>query len=160
METSTVDLPPRLAELLDAFALMEDRQERIEALIATAQRFRSVPEEVARRPFPEDRRVPHCESEAFIFWREQPDGTLKYDFAVENPQGISAMATAVILDETLSGAPLAQVARVPADVIYSIFGRELSMGKSMGLMAMVQMATAAAKRHLARTDGPPRAGAT
>jgi cysteine desulfuration protein SufE len=66
---------------------------------------------------------------------------------VENPQGISAKAMAVILDETLSGAPPEQVAEVSPEIVYQVFGRELSMGKSMGLMSMVGMVSALAKRH-------------
>jgi cysteine desulfuration protein SufE len=144
----TQGLPARLARLLDAFALMPDRGERIQTLIGIAKRFRPVPEEVARRPFPEDHKVPACESEAYLFARPQADGTLKLHFAVENPQGISAMAMAVILDETLSGAPLDQVARLPQDLPYRLFGQELSMGKSMGLMGMVSMVQATARRAL------------
>ena len=53
---------------------------------------------------------------------------------------------AVILDDTLSGAPPEQVAEVPTDIVYKVFGRELSMGKSMGLMGMVGMVAALAKR--------------
>jgi hypothetical protein len=38
---------------------------------------------------------------------------------------------------------------VPQDIVYRIFGRELSMGKSMGLMGMVSMVTNLAKRQMA-----------
>jgi cysteine desulfuration protein SufE len=149
------ELPAKLARLVDAFALMPDRSERIQALIGIAERFRPVPESVAQRPYPEEAKVPACESEAYLFHKPQDDGTLKLHFAVENPQGISAQAMAVILDETLSGAPLAQVARVPRDLPYKLFGNELSMGKSMGLMSMVAMAQAAARRELARRAAVP-----
>jgi cysteine desulfuration protein SufE len=74
------------------------------------------------------------------------DGTLKFEFAVDNPQGMSAMALARILDDSLSGVPLEQVRQVPDDLVYTIFGRELSMGKSAGLMGMVQMVRAEANR--------------
>jgi hypothetical protein len=37
---------------------------------------------------------------------------------------------------------------VPADVVYRIFGRELSMGKSLGLMGMVNMVRTAARQQL------------
>lgn len=144
------ELPPKLARLVDAFALMPERSERIEALIGIAERFHPVPESVAARPYPEENKVPACESEAYLFARPQEDGTLKLHFAVENPQGISAQAMAVILDETLSGAPLAQVAKVPRDLPYKLFGNELSMGKSMGLMGMVAMTQAAARGAAAR----------
>lgn len=139
------EYPPKLAELVDLLTLVGDRSARIQMLIDTADRFRDVPEHVARRPFPEDHKVPACESEAYVWAEPLADGTLKFHFAVENPQGISAKAMAVILDETLSGQPLDQVARVPGDVIYDVFGRELSMGKSMGLMGMVAMVARSAK---------------
>jgi cysteine desulfuration protein SufE len=143
------EMPPRLVELIDGLALLGDRAERIDALIGVADRFRPVPEAVAARPYPEEAKVPACESQAFMWALPRPDGTLDFRFAVENPQGISAKAMAVILDEALSGAPLDQVAAVPGDVVYRIFGDELSMGKSMGLMGMVAMARNAARRALA-----------
>ena len=39
------------------------------------------------------------------------------------------------------------VAEVPQDIVYKVFGRELSMGKSMGLMAMVGMVAMLAKKY-------------
>lgn len=139
-------MPQKLADTLDAISLVPDRAERIQLLIDIASRFREVPPEIAQRPFPEESRVPACESEAFVFPQERPDGTLGFHFAVENPQGISARAMAVILDEGLSGAPPKEVADIPQDIVYQVFGNELSMGKSMGLMGMVGMVKAAAKR--------------
>ncbi len=127
--------------------MVPDRSERIQLLIDIAGRFEEVPPRIARRPFPPEHLVPACESQAYLFAETRPDGTLDFHFAVENPQGISAKAMATILDETLSGAPPEQVAEVPQDVVYQIFGRELSMGKSMGLMSMVGMVASLAKRH-------------
>ncbi len=142
-------LPPRLVDLLDLFAFLPDRSARIETLIGIAERFREVPPEVAVRPFAEEHKVPACESEVYLWASPLADGTLKLHFAVENPQGISAKAMAVVLDETLSSAPLVQVASVPRDLPMRLFGNELSMGKSMGLTAMVAMVQAAARRRLA-----------
>lgn len=133
-----MSLPPKLAETVELLSFL-DRSERIEVLIETADRFAEVPPEVATRPFSDEHKVPACESEAYAWARRLADGSLDFHFAVENPQGISAMAMAVILDETLSGEDPATVASVPQDVVYQIFGRELSMGKSMGLMGMVSM---------------------
>jgi cysteine desulfuration protein SufE len=144
-----MDRPERLTRLLDLLRTLDDRADRIQALIDFADRFKGVPERIASRPYPEERKTPACESEVYAFTEELPDKTLKLHFAVENAQGITAMALAVILDETLSGAPLEQVARVSGDIVYEIFGRELSMGKNMGLMGMVSMVTHSAKRHLA-----------
>jgi cysteine desulfuration protein SufE len=140
-------LPERLETWL---ATMEslDRPDRIQMLIDVAGRFPSVPPRIAQRPYPAERRVPGCESEAYVWAEPKPDGTLTYYFAVENPQGISAMALAAILGNTLSGVPLEKVAAIPADVVFRIFGRELSMGKSLGLMGMVNMVRAAARQQL------------
>lgn len=146
------EIPEKLADLMETFAMIEDRQERIELLISTADRFKGVPEAVATRPYPESHRVRHCESEAFVFSEERADGTLNYHFAVENPQGISAMATAVILDETVSGQAPEKVLSVSEDVIYAFFGNELSMGKSMGLTALIQMVKAETKRFVRKSE--------
>jgi len=145
------ELPEKLASTLDVLDLVPDRTERIQLLIDIAERFRDVPPRIAHRPFPEDCRVPACESEAYVWGEPRPDGTLDFHFAVENPQGISAKAMAVILGDALSGAPLDQVAAVPQDVVYRVFGRELSMGKSMGLMGMVSMVNNLAKKRLSFT---------
>ncbi len=139
-------IPQKLAEFLADLAALGDRSERIEALIGIAKRYRPVPPEVAAPPYDEARKVPACESQAYVWALPQSDGTLRFHFAVLNPQGISAMAMAVILDENLSGAPVEQVAAVPGDIVYTIFGSELSMGKSMGLMAMVNMVRGSAER--------------
>ncbi len=45
-------------------------------------------------------------------------------------------------------APLEEVAALSSDVVYDVFGRELSMGKSMGLMGMVSMVQNSAKKAL------------
>ena len=146
-------VPEKLTQTLEMLAMVPDRNERIQLLIDLANRFEEVPPRIARRPFSQEHQVPACESEAYVFTGERPDGTLDFHFAVENPQGISAKAMAVILDETLSGAPLEQVAEVPQDIVYKVFGKELSMGKSMGLMSMVGMVANMAKKHAeARTS--------
>ncbi len=144
------ETPSLPAPLADAIADLEfaDRTLRAELLIEYADRFVDVPPEVARRPFPESARAPRCESEAFVFATDRPDGTMQLSFAVENPQGLSAKAWAVILGETLSGQPLEQVATVPQDVIFRIFGRDVSMGKGQGLIGMLEVVQHEARRRL------------
>jgi cysteine desulfuration protein SufE len=131
-------LPGPLAELI-ADLEHADRNLRSEMLVEYADRFEEVPASVATRPFPERNRAPRCESEAYVFATERGDGTLKFWFAVENPQGVSARAWAAILDESLSGQPLEAVARLPQDVIFRIFGQGLSMGKGQGLIGMLDL---------------------
>lgn len=141
-------MPAPLARVIAEFEAL-DRGERMEQLIEYADHFVEVPPSVATRPFAEEDRAPHCESEAYVFPVDRPDGTLGFHFAVESPQGLSARAWAVILDETCSGQPLEQVARVPEEAIFRIFGRDLSMGKGMGLAGMLALVTRAARVRLA-----------
>jgi len=149
------EAPAKLARTLETLKSVSDRGERIQLLIDIADRFREVPPQIARRPFPEENRVPACESEAYVWGQARPDGALDYHFAVENPQGISAKALAVLLGDTLSGAPPEEVAAVPQDIVYDVFGSELSMGKSMGLMGMVSMVANLAKKQLAARGASP-----
>lgn len=142
--------PERLAKFLRFVGRTQDRQERIQLLIDIARRYRPVPSGIASPPYAEEFKVPACESQAYVFPEPNADGTLTFHFAVENPQGISAMAMAVILGESLSGAPPDQVSAVSPDVVYEIFGRELSMGKSMGLTGMVALVAAFARSALER----------
>jgi cysteine desulfuration protein SufE len=144
------DIPNKLEELLADFSSITDRAERQEYLIEIADRFPEVrvPPDIATKPYAEGCRVPACESEAFVWAKEQPDGTLKFYFDVLNPQGLSAMAMSVILDETLSGQPLEQVAAVEPSIVFTLFGREISMGKGQGLMGIVQMVKNEAKKRL------------
>ena len=140
-------LPDRLQRWLDTLET-SDRADRMQFLIDLSSRYQRVPARIASPPYPAEHRVPGCESEAYVWSEVNPQGALSFYFAVENPQGISAMALAAILGSTLSGAPLEQVAEVPADMVYRVFGRELSMGKSLGLMGMVNMVRAAARQQL------------
>jgi cysteine desulfuration protein SufE len=142
--------PEKLQELVDDFEQITDRSERQEYLIEIADRFSDVkvPPEIATKPYEETHRVPACESEAFVWAKEQADGTLKYYFDVLNPQGLSAMAMSVILDETCSGQPLEQVATVDPTIVFSLFGKEISMGKGQGLMGIVTMVQHEAKQRL------------
>ena len=148
MSAAGEDVPEALASLVAEFEHL-DRGMRSEMLIEYADQFAEVPPDVAQRPYPEEKRAPRCESEAFVFATDRPDGTMKLWFAVENPQGVSAKAWASILDETLSGQPLEEVARVPQETIFKIFGRDISMGKGQGLIGMLELVHHEARKRLA-----------
>ncbi len=142
------EYPEKLQQILEDFRWITDRDEWAAYLIEIADRFQPVPERIATSPYPEDHRVPFCESEAYVWAEDRPDGTLKFHFAVENPQGLSAKAMAAILDETLSGQPLEQVAQVSDEIVLAIFGKNVSMGKGQGLMGLVAMVREAARKRL------------
>ena len=148
MSAAGEGVPEALADVVAEFEHL-DRGMRAEMLIEYADQFSEVPPDVAQRPYPEEKRAPRCESEAFVFAVDRPDGTMKLWFAVENPQGISAKAWASILDETLSGQPIEQVARVPQETIFKIFGRDISMGKGQGLIGMLELVHHEARKRLA-----------
>ena len=133
---SVEGIPQTLADLVDEFSFL-DRTERVEYLIEYADQFKNVPERIAVRPYPEDRRVKRCESQAYVWAENQDGGTQRYYFAVENPQGISAKSFCAILDETVSGASLEEVQRIPGDVVFDIYGKEISMGKGEGLLGIL-----------------------
>lgn len=143
--------PPSMAEVVDELASITDRYERAEMLIEIADRFETVkiPPEIATKPYDETHRVPACESEAFVWAQPQADGTLRYYFDVLNPQGLSAMAMAVVLGESLNGQPADLAMGIPSELVFDLFGKEISMGKGAGLMGILNMVQSYAKRHKA-----------
>lgn len=143
-------LPPKLQELREDFSFITTRQERQEYLIQLADQFSTVkvPATIATRPYDESHRVPACESDAFVWATDNPDGTLTFHFDVLNPQGLSAMATAVILAQSLNGVALDQVVQVQQDIVFDFFGKDISMGKGQGLMGIVNMVVYEAKKRL------------
>ncbi|MCS7072767.1 MAG: SufE family protein, partial [Anaerolinea sp.] len=142
-----------LQAVLNDFGSIADRRERAELLIETADRFAAVrvPPAIAQPPYDEAHKAPACESEAYVWAVDQPDGTLKLYFDVLNPQGLSAMALSVILDETLSGQPVDQVAAISDEIVFTLFGREISMGKGAGLMGIIGLVRQEARRRLQQT---------
>ena len=138
-------MPPKLQQLLDTFDMFSDPTDRSSMLLSYADQFREVPPDVATRPFDRNHHIPQCESDAYAWAVKRPDGTLKLHFAVENPSGVSAKALAAILDRTLSGLPASEVAQVSPDIVERIFRQNISMGKGMGLMSMVQAVQSLAK---------------
>ncbi len=143
----------RLDHLLETFDLFPDPADRTNLLLDYADQFREVPPDVATRPFPESHHVPQCESDAYVWAIKKPDGTLKLHFAVENPSGVSARALATILDRTLSGLPARDIATVDCGIVERIFRRNISMGKGMGLMAMVDAVRLLAQRAAGSDNG-------
>jgi cysteine desulfuration protein SufE len=143
----------RLTQLLETFDLFPDPADRTQLLLDYADQFREVPPDVATRPFPESHHVPQCESDAYVWAIANPDGTLKLHFAVENPSGVSARALATILDRTLSGLPARDIATVDCGIVERVFRRNISMGKGMGLMAMVDAVRLLAKRAAESNNG-------
>ena len=137
--------PEKLQQVIDMFQMF-DPADRTDMLLSYADQFREVPPSIATRPFSKSHQVPQCESDAYVWAVKRPDGTLKLYFAVENPSGVSAKALAAILDKTLSGLPPSEIATVDSGIVEQIFRQNISMGKGMGLMSMVNAVQALAKK--------------
>ena len=138
--------PPALQKLLDTFAMFPDPADRTELLLSYADKFREVPPQVAARPFDKSHQVPQCESDAYAWAVKNPDGTIRLHFAVENPSGISAKALAAILERTLSGLQPEEIEAISPEIVEQIFRQNISMGKGIGLMGMVNAVRALAAR--------------
>ncbi|MBK9125011.1 MAG: SufE family protein [Chloroflexi bacterium] len=146
--------PPKLAELVEDFQSITDRSERAEALIEIADRFPEVrvPAHVAQKPYPEENHVTFCESDAYVWAIDNPDGTVKYYFDVLNPQGLSAMAISVVLDEAYSNQPVEHAAALDTELVFKLFGREISMGKGQGLMGIIAMVRGEAQKRMQKSN--------
>ncbi len=83
---------------------------------------------------------------------EIADRTVKFYFDVLNPQGLSAMAMSVVLDEAYSNQPLDYAAALDTELVFKLFGREISMGKGQGLMGIVAMVRDAAQKRLRKPE--------
>jgi cysteine desulfuration protein SufE len=140
------NFPSRLQEVLDTFDMFPDPSHRTNMLLSYADQFRDVPADVARRPFDKSHQVPQCESDAYVWAMKKPDGTLDLHFAVENPSGVSAKALAAILQRSLSGLPAVQIAQIDTSIVERIFRQNISMGKGMGLMSMVEAVRTLARK--------------
>jgi cysteine desulfuration protein SufE len=140
--------PASLQAVLDTFDMFPDQLDRTNMLLSYADQFREVPPEVAKRPFDKSHQIPQCESDAYVWALKTPDGALTLHFAVENPSGVSAKALAAILQRSLSGLPAAQIAAIDPSIVERIFRQNISMGKGMGLMSMVEAVRALARRAL------------
>jgi cysteine desulfuration protein SufE len=143
--------PGKLQELIDMFEMFEPA-DRTSMLLSYADQFKDVPPEVATRPFDASHQVPQCESDAYVWAVRRPDGRLDLYFAVENPSGVSPRALAAILQKTISGLPASQIAQVDSSIVEQLFRRNISMGKGLGLMSMVQAVQALAKAAAAQDD--------
>lgn len=138
--------PAKLQQVLETFDMFPDQSDRTNMLLSYADQFKEVPPPIATRPFDKSHQVPQCESDAYVWALKRPDGTMTLHFAVENPSGVSAKALAAILERSLSGLPPEQIARIDTSIVERIFRQNISMGKGLGLMSMVEAVRALARR--------------
>jgi len=132
--------------------LNSNQELKADTLIEYADSFIEVPNEIASAPYPESHKIPACESEAYAFYKVNSDQTIKFYFAVTNPQGISAKAFAVILDEGFSNQNLNDIINSDPDIVKKVFGNSVSMGKGLGLNSMLGVVKTIAQNNLNKTE--------
>ena len=147
--------PEALRDVLEVFE--SSPADRNQMLIDYSDQFTGVPERIATRPYPQSNQVPHCESDSYVFVEplDDPAATpmprLKYHFAVENPFGVSARALSAVLDSTINGLPADQIASMPIeDLVPTLFGKNISMGKGQGLLSIASVVKHFAQRYSKR----------
>ncbi|MGQ9903167.1 MAG: SufE family protein [Anaerolineae bacterium] len=142
--------PEKLREVLEIFA--ENPADRNAMLIDYSDQFEGVPESIARRPYPKENQVPHCESDSYVFVEALDGNRLKFHFAVENPFGVSARALSAVLASTINGLPAEEIANMPIDdLVPTLFGPNISMGKGQGLLSIASVVKVMAQRHTSRS---------
>lgn len=146
--------PEALRDVLDVFE--SNPADRNQMLIDYSDQFSGVPEHIATRPYPLTNQVPHCESDSYVFVETLddpatiplPELRLKYYFAVENPFGVSARALSAVLDSTINGLPASDIAAMPIeDLVPTLFGKNISMGKGQGLLSIAAVVKKFAQRY-------------
>lgn len=148
-------IPENFTELIQELKLTKDRNERFQILVSLAEKYKECVPEGITKPYRELDKVPGCESEVYMWGIPQSDGTLKFCFAVENPQGISTMLVAYLIDCYLSNIPPEHIINLPSGLINDIFGEDLSMGKELGFKMMIEKVKLLAKSHLKEKDSEP-----
>lgn len=127
--------PPGIATILEDLSLFQG-QDRVDALISIADGYTAAVERA--KSLSEEHKVPGCESDAYL-WVSGSQDAANVEFFVGNPQGISAMALASVLSTGLNGRPVSEYLAVEDEVVFDLFGRNLSMGKSLGLINTVKL---------------------
>ncbi|MDT8897156.1 SufE family protein [Thermanaerothrix sp. 4228-RoL] len=110
MDRSTL-LPPRLAEILDDFAL-SDRQEKMELLLEFSASLLPVPEGLAE-PISQPESVPECMTPVTVYMHTQ-QGRLRFYFDIP-PEAPTIRGYAAILQQGLWDTPPEGVLRIPDD---------------------------------------------
>ncbi len=111
------ELPPRLAEIVEAFAT-SPRQDRLELLLEYAQSLPELPERLSAHPERLER-VPECQSPLFVVAEADDDSRahLYFEAPAESP---TTRGFAGIFHAGLDGEPVEAVLSVPADVTHRL----------------------------------------
>jgi cysteine desulfuration protein SufE len=134
MESQSVELPPRLQEIIEDFQYCEGR-EKIELLIEYSEKMPPLPENLQNHHESMEF-VEECMTQVYVS-AEETDGGLRFyfDVPIESP---TVRGFASILGEGLEGATPQQILSLSTD-LYSRMGLEqvLSMQRLNGFSAIL-----------------------
>jgi cysteine desulfuration protein SufE len=138
-------LPPRLAEIVEAFAWAEG-PEKLQLLLDFANRLPELPEWL-RDHREKMEPVPECMTPVFLYAEETADGRLNLyvDVARESP---TVRGFGSVLQEGLSGSTPEEISSMPAD-FYETMGltEVLTPQRLNGLHAMLAHVKRLARQH-------------
>lgn len=120
MEQKFVDLPEKLAKIVEDFQWCEGR-EKLELLLQLSERMSPLPDWL-RDSHEQMDEVPECMTPVYVY-AETHDGKMSFYFDVP-PQSPTVRGFATILGEGLEGTSPEQVLKVPGD-FYQAMGLHL-----------------------------------
>lgn len=145
MDQSTL-LPPRLAEILDDFAL-SDRQEKMELLLELSASLLPIPAGLVK-PIGQPEPVPECMTPVTVYSHDQ-QGRLRFYFEIP-PEAPTIRGYAAIIQQGLWDATPEEVLRIPDDFYLNMgLHHILSPQRLNGLIAIIGHVKRLAARALA-----------
>lgn len=114
-----------------------DRATRLDALLDASRRLPELPARLREDRDREAHRVVECQTPVFL-WLEGEDGRIRFyaDAPRESP---TVRGFVSLLAGTLDGAPVAEAAALPADLLHQMgLDETLGMLRTHGLTALVQ----------------------
>ncbi|GAA1143508.1 SufE family protein [Nesterenkonia lutea] len=154
--SSSTELPAQLAEVVEEFAELEERQ-KLELLLEFS---RELPELPARYTggYGQMEEVVECQTPLFLTVEYDDDaGTAQLFFAAP-PEAPTTRGFAAILHEGLSGLSFEQILAVPEDLSERLgLARAITPLRLRGMTAMLGRIKRNIRAHLAETD-PAQAG--
>ena len=135
--TSSVSLPPQLAELVDEFAEVGPR-ERLQLLLELSQELPALPERYADAADSMEQ-VPECQSPLFLAVEVEPEADRRVHLFFSAPrEAPTTRGFASILRTGLDGEPAADVLAVPDDFYIALgLGKAVSPLRLRGMAAML-----------------------
>lgn len=128
------EIPPRLARVLDTFAMM-GRDQTMQALVDFAKRFPDLPERYRAMADDEAHKVHECMTPVSLFSETRDGRIFFYADVPESAPTIRALIA--IFTDALNGKPPEAVLAIPSDFVHQLMSKVGLSTRERGLNAMV-----------------------